>query len=220
LRASLEFGVRSGAACFHDRTKLRCWGRDEKFWARREGSGGLEEEAGFAQEVFGAAGFVDEFEGAVIEGGVVLHLCGVTGVGGEHEDLAVGLLGVEFVGELEAGFEGHGDVAQEEAGGEGSGAGEAVGRGVGGFGVIAIGFEDEVEGVSDHVVVVDDQNSLLHGRPRARRWGAATEKPGWLAEEQVKGETVLLTLDLLSAQKFLKVKFFREIHKVFHYGIE
>jgi hypothetical protein len=130
--------------------------------------GGFEEELGFAEEVFGAAGFGDEFEGAVIEGGVILDFSSVAGVGGEHEDFAVGLLGVEPVGKLEAGFDRHSDIAEEEAGGEGAGALEAVGGRVGGFGVVAVGLEDEVEGVGDHAIIVDDQDALFHGRTSGR----------------------------------------------------
>jgi hypothetical protein len=60
--------------------------------------GGFEEEAGFAENLFGAAGFAEEFERAVVEGGVVVDFGSVAGVGRKHEDLAVGLLGVELVG--------------------------------------------------------------------------------------------------------------------------
>ena len=66
---------------------------------------------------------------------------------------------------------GHGDVAEEEAGDEGARAGEAVGRGVDGFGFVAVDFEDEVESVGYQVVIVDDQNTLFHETPRAELRG-------------------------------------------------
>ncbi len=134
------------------------------------------------EEFFGAAGFVEEFQGAVVEGGVVADLGGVAAVGREHEDLAFGLLGVELVGELEAGFDGHGDVAEEEAGGEGAGALEAGGGGVDGFGLVAVGLKDQVEGVGDHAIVVDDQDALLH---RTSLTGSTGERRG-----QMNGPTI------------------------------
>jgi len=74
---------------------------------------------------------------------------------------------VERLGELEAALLGHGDVAEKEAGGEGSSAGQAVGCGVDGFGLIAVDFEDQVESVGYQVVIIDDQYTLFHETPRA-----------------------------------------------------
>ena len=62
---------------------------------------------------------------------------------------------------------GHGDVAEEEAGSKGSCTGQAVGCRVDGFGLIAVGFEDELKGVGYKMVVVDDQYTLFHETPRA-----------------------------------------------------
>ena len=104
---------------------------------------------GFAEEDFGAAGFVEELEGEVGAGGVLLYFDVVAGVGGQHEELALGHLVLDLFDELEAVFLGHGDVAEEEFGGEGSSAGEAFGGGVDGFGVVAVGLEDESESIGD-----------------------------------------------------------------------
>lgn len=123
------------------------------------------------EEEFGAAGFAEELEGTAGAGDVLLHLDVVAGVGGEHEELEVGHLVMQGFGELEAVLLGHGDVAEEEAGGEGTGEGEAFGGGVDGFGVVAVGFENELEGVCYKMVVVDDQNTLFHETPRAELHG-------------------------------------------------
>lgn len=147
---------RNYACCAHP----SCW------W-----SGGLEEGLGFVEEEFGAAGFVEELEGAAGAGDVLLDLDGVAGVGGEHEELAVGHLVVEGLGELEAALLGHGDVAEKEAGAEGAGTGEAVGRGVGDFGLVAVGVEDQFEGICNQVIVVYDQDTLFHETPRAELHG-------------------------------------------------
>jgi hypothetical protein len=116
----------------------------------------LEEGLGFVEEEFGAAGFAEELEGAFGARDVLLYLRGVAGVGGELEELAVGHLVIEGFGELEAVLVRHGDVAEKKAGDKGAGAGEAVGRGVDGFGFVTVGFEDEVESVCNQMVVVDD----------------------------------------------------------------
>ena len=94
-------------------------------------------------------------------------LTDVAGVGGEHEELAVGHLVVERFGELETALLGHGDIAEEEAGSKGSGARQAIGCGVDGFGLIAVDFEDQIEGVGYQAVIVDDQYTLFHETPRA-----------------------------------------------------
>jgi len=107
----------------------------------------LEEGVGFVEEEFGAAGLGEELEGAAGAGDVLLYLEGVAGVGGEHEELAVGHLAVESFGELEAALFRHGDIAEEQAGREGAGACEGFGRGVDGFGVVAVGFEDQLESI-------------------------------------------------------------------------
>ena len=87
---------------------------------------------------------------------MLLHLDGVAGVGGEHEELAVGHLVVERFGELEAALLGHGDIAEEEAGSKCPGAGQAIGGRVDGFGFITVDFEDQIEGVGYQTVIVDD----------------------------------------------------------------
>jgi hypothetical protein len=127
----------------------------------------LEEGLGFVEEEFGAAGFAEEFERAAGAGDVLLHLDGVAGVGGEHEEFEVGHLEVECLGELKAVLLGHGDVAEQEAGGEGPGAGQAIGCRVDGFALVAVRFEDQIKSVSYKVVVVDDQYTLFHETPRA-----------------------------------------------------
>jgi len=66
---------------------------------------------------------------------------------------------------------GHGDVAEEEAGGEGAGEGETVGCGIDGFGVVAVGLEDKFEGVCYEMIVVDDKYTLFHETPRAELRG-------------------------------------------------
>jgi hypothetical protein len=127
----------------------------------------LEEGLGFVEEEFGAAGFAEELEGAAGAGDVLLDLYGVAGVGGEHEELAVGHLVVESFRELEAVLLGHGDVAKQQAGDESPGACEAIGCRVDGFTLIAVGLKDEIESVGYKMVVVDDQNTLFHETPRA-----------------------------------------------------
>ena len=119
------------------------------------------------EEEFGAAGFAEELEGTAGAGDVLLDLYGVAGVGGEHEELAVGHLVVESFRELEAVLLGHGDVAKQQAGDEGPGACEAIGCRVDGFTLIAVGLKDEIESVGYKMVVVDDQNTLFHETPRA-----------------------------------------------------
>jgi hypothetical protein len=131
----------------------------------------LEEGVGFVEEEFGAAGFAEELKGAAGAGDVLLHLDVVAGVGGEHEELTVGHLEMEGFGQLEAALFGHGNVAEQEAGREGAGEGEAVGCGVNGFGFVAVGFEDELESVCYKMIVVDDQNTLFHETPRAELHG-------------------------------------------------
>ncbi len=88
-------------------------------------------------------------------------------VGGKHEELAVGHLVMERFGELEAALLGHGDVAEEQAGSEGPGAGQAIGCGVNGFGLIAVYFENKLKGIGYKAVIVDDQYTLFHETPRA-----------------------------------------------------
>jgi hypothetical protein len=127
----------------------------------------LEEGEGFVEEEFGAAGLGEELEGAAGARDVLLHLDRVAGVGGEHEEFAVGHDVVESLGELEAALAGHGDVAEEEAGSEGLCTRQAIGGRVDGFGLIAVNFEDELKGVGYKVVVVDDQYTLFHETPRA-----------------------------------------------------
>jgi hypothetical protein len=129
---------------------------------------GLEKGLCLEEEEFGAAGLVEELEGAAGAGDVLLYLDGVAGVGGEHEELAVGHLMVEGLGELEAVLFGHGDVAEEESGSEGAGEGEAIGCGVDGFGLVTIGLEDKLEGVGYQLVVVDDEYTLFHETPRTQ----------------------------------------------------
>ena len=126
---------------------------------------------GFAEECFGAAGFVEELERELGAGGVLLYLDVVAGVGGEHEEFALGHLMLNLFDELEAVLLGHGDVAEEELGGEGSGSGEAFGGGVDGLGFVAVGLEDESESIGDQAVIVDDQNTLFHETPRAHLHG-------------------------------------------------
>jgi hypothetical protein len=133
--------------------------------------GGLEEGLGFVEQKFGAAGFAEELEGAAGARDVLFHLGGVAGVGGEHEEFAVGHLEMEGLGELEAVLFGHGDVTEKETRGEGAGECEAVGCGVDGLGIVAVGFEDELESVCYKMVVVDDQNTLFHETPRAELHG-------------------------------------------------
>jgi hypothetical protein len=127
----------------------------------------LEEGLGFVEEELGAAGLAEEFQGAAGAGDVLLHLDGVAGVGGEHEELAVGHLVVECLGELQAVLLGHGDVTEEQAGSEGPGAGQAIGCRVDGFAFIAIGFEHKIESVGYKMVIIDDQYTLFHETPRA-----------------------------------------------------
>jgi hypothetical protein len=127
----------------------------------------LEEGLGFVEEQFGAAGFAEELEGAAGAGDVLLNFDDVAGVGGQHEEFAVGKLLVEGFGELQAALLGHGDVTEKEAGGEDARAGEAIGCGVNGFGFVAVDFEDQVESVGYQVVIVDDQYTLFHETPRA-----------------------------------------------------
>jgi hypothetical protein len=131
---------------------------------RGEELGGAEEGAGFEKEEFGTAGFVEELEGAIVAFGFEGDLIHVAGVGGEQEELAVGHLAMDFFSELKATFVGHGDVGEQEAGREGARTLETFLGGVGGFGVVAVGLEDEIESVGDQTVVVDDENTLLHGR--------------------------------------------------------
>ena len=75
---------------------------------------------------------------------------------------------------------GHGDVAEEEAGGEGAGEGETVGCGIDGFGVVAVGLEDKFESVCYEMIVVDDKYTLFHETPRAELHGGnlVTEREG------------------------------------------
>jgi hypothetical protein len=127
----------------------------------------LEEGLGFVEEELGAAGFAEEFEGAAGAGDVLLHLNRITGVSGQHEELAVGHLAVECLGELQAVLLGHGDVAEKEAGSEGPGAGQTIGCRVDGFAFIAVGFEYKIESVGYKMVIVDDQYTLFHETPRA-----------------------------------------------------
>jgi hypothetical protein len=127
----------------------------------------LEEGLGFVEEEFGAAGLAEEFERAAGAGDVLLHLDRVASVSGEHEELAVGHLEVECLGELQAVLLGHGDVAEEQAGSEGPGAGQAIGCRVDGFAFVAVGFEHKIQGIGYKVVVVDDQYTLFHETPRA-----------------------------------------------------
>jgi hypothetical protein len=143
---------------------------------------GAEEGAGFEEEEFGTAGFIEELEGAVGAFGFEGDLIHVAGVGGEQEELAVGHLAMDFFGELEAAFVGHGDVGEQEAGREGACACETFFGGVGGLGVVAVGLEDEIESVGDQMVVVDDENTLLHGRHLGPN--CVEENPGLLREEE------------------------------------
>jgi hypothetical protein len=129
----------------------------------------LEEGLGFVEEEFGAAGFTEKFQGAAGAGDVLLHLDGVAGVGRQHEELEVRHLVVEGLGELQATLLGHGDVAEEQAGSEGPGAGQAIGCRVDGFAFIAIGFEYKIESVGYKMVIIDDQYTLFHETPRALR---------------------------------------------------
>jgi hypothetical protein len=116
----------------------------------------LEEGLGFVEEELGAAGFAEEFEGAAGAGDVLLHLDGVAGVGGEHQELEVGHLVVERLGELQAVLLGHGDVAEQEAGSEGPGTGQAIGCRVDGFALVAVGLEHKIKSVGYKMVVIDD----------------------------------------------------------------
>jgi len=122
---------------------------------------------GFVEEEFGAAGFAEELEGAAGARDVLLDLDRVAGVGGEHQELAVGHDVVKRFGELEAVLLGHGDVAKEQGGIEGSGAGQAIGCRIDGFGFIAVYFEDQLKSVGYKTVIVDDQDTLFHETPRA-----------------------------------------------------
>lgn len=122
---------------------------------------------GFVEEEFGAAGLAEELEGTAGAGDVLLDLDGVAGVGGEHEELAVGHLVVERFDELEAVLLGHGDVAEKEAGDEGPSAGQAIGCRVDGFAFVAVGLKDEIKGIGYKMIVVDDEYTLFHETPRA-----------------------------------------------------
>lgn len=141
--------------------------------------GGLEEGLGFAEEELGAAGFAEELEVAAGAGDVLLDLGGVAGVGGDHEELAVRHLLVQRFGELEAALLGHRDVAEQEGGVEGAGAGEAVGGGVDGLAVVAVGLEDEIESVGYEMVIVDDEHALFHQTPRAHVHGGKLVGVAW-----------------------------------------
>jgi hypothetical protein len=134
----------------------------------KEFSGGLEEVVGFAEEDFRAAGFVEHAEGAVHAGGVLLDFDGVAGVGGEHEELAVGQLALKCFSELQARLVGHGDIAEEEAGIEGASAGKTFGGGVDSFRLVPVGLEDEVKSIGDQTIVIDYENTLFHEVPRPR----------------------------------------------------
>jgi hypothetical protein len=127
----------------------------------------LEQGLGFVEEELGAAGFAEELEGAAGAGDVLLDLYSIAGIGGQHEELAVGHLEVKRLRELEAVLLGHGDVAKQQAGDEGPGACEAIGCGVNGFAFVAVGLKDEIESVGYKMVIVDDQNTLFHETPRA-----------------------------------------------------
>ena len=122
---------------------------------------------GFVEEKLGAAGLAEELEGAAGARDVLLHLDGVAGVGGQHQELEVRHLVVEGLGELEAVLLGHGDVAEQEAGCEGSGAGQAIGCRVNGFALVAVGLEDKIESVGYKMIIVYDQYTLFHETPRA-----------------------------------------------------
>jgi hypothetical protein len=109
----------------------------------------LEKSVGLAEEDFGEAGFVEEFEGALHARGVLLNLDGIAGVSGEHEELAERHLVLNLFSEFKAIFFGHGDVAKEEARSEGASAGETIGGRVSGFGVVAVRFEDECKSIGN-----------------------------------------------------------------------
>jgi hypothetical protein len=128
----------------------------------------LEEGFGFVEEELGAAGLAEELERAAGARDVLLDLYGVAGIGGEHEELAVGHLVVKGLGELEAVLVGHGDVAEKEAGDEGSGAGQTISCRVDGFAFVAVGLKDEIEGIGYKVVIVYDQYTLFHKTPLAQ----------------------------------------------------
>lgn len=125
----------------------------------------------FVEEEFGAAGLAEEFEGAAGSRDVLLDLDVVARIGGEHKELAVGHLEVERFGELQAALFGHGDVAKQQARGEGAGERETIGCGVDGLGIVPVGLEDEFESVGYQVIVVDDQYSLFHETPRTQLHG-------------------------------------------------
>jgi hypothetical protein len=131
----------------------------------------LEEGLGFVEEQFGAAGFAEELEGAAGAGDMLFDLERVAGVGGEHQELAVGHLEMEGLGELKAVLIGHRDVAEKQTGGEGAGEGKTIGCRVHSFRFVSVGLEDQFEGVCYKVIVVDDQYTLFHETPRAELLG-------------------------------------------------
>lgn len=102
---------------------------------------------GFAEQDLGAAGLAEEFEGELRPRGVLFDLYGVAGVGGEHEQLAAGHLALQRLGELQAVLARHGDIAEEESGGEGSSTSQTFCRGVNRFGLVAVGLKDQIESI-------------------------------------------------------------------------
>ena len=111
---------------------------------------------GFAEEDLGAAGFAEQLERALGARGVLLDLDDIAGVGGEHQEFATGHLLLEGLGELQAVFVGHGDIAKQKSRRKGAGSCKGVGSGVDGFGLVAIGLEDKIKCVGYQTVVIDD----------------------------------------------------------------
>jgi hypothetical protein len=76
---------------------------------------------------------------------------------------------MKCLGKLETVLLGHGDVAEKKARSKCPGAGQAIGCGVNGFTLVAVGLEDEIESIGYKAVIVDDQYTLFHETPRALR---------------------------------------------------
>ena len=130
--------------------------------AREEGLGSGEESGGFAEKLCGLAGFGEDAYGTGEPAGLLANAFEVGVEAGEDDDAAGGLLAGDFVDQRETVAARHGDVAEEEVGGELAGAAQTLIRGVGGTGVEATFLKDKSKGVCDQTIIIYYQNSL-HG---------------------------------------------------------
>ena len=78
----------------------------------------------------------------------------------KDKDSAIGQLAVDVLNQCQAIAARHNEVAEQQMGTELAGAGKTVVGRVAGARVKSILLEDHVERVSNHGVVVDDENSL------------------------------------------------------------